>query len=77
MTGTDILVFTAGNTDIENYFNLPIGPKNSLEMSVGLALHVTFIFIVFPETVKVSFCSEYILQFFWKIFSAYQKALKL
>lgn len=52
MTGTDILVFTAGNADIENYFNLPIGPKNSLEMSVGLALHVTFIFIVFPETVK-------------------------
>ena len=37
---------------IENYFNLPIGPKNSLEMSVGLALHVTFIFIFFPETVK-------------------------
>ena len=40
------------NIDIENYFNLPIGPKNSLEMSVALALHVTFIFIVFPETVK-------------------------
>lgn len=33
--------------------------------------------IQFFLKLSVSFCSEYILQFFQKIFSAYQKALEL
>ena len=42
MTGTDILVFTAGDADTENYFNLCTGPQNSLELLSGLAFYGTF-----------------------------------